>query len=462
MTLPDPALSRAVIAGVGNYSPSSRLPQIPAIRNNVNDLASVFKSKSHWGIPAENCRVLSEPDEPSAVATAIAESTAQATDTIIVYLAAHGMITTTGELVIATGNTNPRWPQFTGLRYSWVREALLSSPAKRRVVIIDSCFSGRAISAMSSTVSVIEGQLDIRGAYILASAPPNATAIASPGDRYTAFTGSLIELLRDGLAAGPAFLQLDDIYQLMRKAMIRSGYPQPTQMGTDTVSRLSIVRNAALTQPPASHAENRTSHVTAAVTGTSEGTRKTEAAILLCISLDVQDNRTALDQVDAQIRFIDLLQKSARTAGLEASGAQRRPFSGGEFLLIPESLAGPGHVVSFIKRIRHELIASNSRLGRPARSRLRIAATHIPEYEDGSRILTPEITRKSLSLLRSAPIQQAAVTREISFSLIISAEITDAVPKEFSESEIQPVRVGSDDSKSDGSYIGYYLWAPRD
>ena len=102
MTLPDPALSRAVIAGVGNYLFSPGLPQIPAIRNNVTDLASVLKSKRHWGIPAENCRVLSEPAEPSEVATAIAEATAQATDTIIVYLASHGMVTATGELVIAT------------------------------------------------------------------------------------------------------------------------------------------------------------------------------------------------------------------------------------------------------------------------------------------------------------------------------------------------------------------------
>lgn len=460
MTLPDPALSRVVIVGIGDYSDSLGVPQIPAIRNNVADLASVLRSRRHWGIRSENCKVLSEPSGPPEIATAIAQATAQATDTIIVYLAAHGMVTTAGELVIATGNTDPRWPQFTGLRYSWVREALLSSPVRRRIVLIDSCFSGRAISAMSDAESVIEGQLDIRGAYILASAPPNATAIAPPGERYTAFTGSLIELLRDGLAAGPAFLQLDDIYQFMRKAMIRSGYPQPTQMGTDTVSRLSIVRNAAFAQPPSSSAANSISRATAEREATEEN-RTVETAVLISISMDDKNN-SKLDQVDAQIRFIDIVQKSAHATGLDVSGARRRPFSNGEFLLIPESLAGPSLVISFIKRVRHELTIANSHLGRSRISRIRIAAIHIPEYDDSDRMLIGEITQKSLDLFQSAPFRQTAASRDSSFSLIISAEITDTAAKEFPEGEIQSMRIDSENSESDGSHIRYYLWTPRD
>ncbi len=65
---------------------------------------------------------------------------------------------------------------------------------------------------MASTSELMAGQSEITGTYTLASAPPTAASLAPPGERYTAFTGALIEMLRDGEPSGPELLTLDVLY----------------------------------------------------------------------------------------------------------------------------------------------------------------------------------------------------------------------------------------------------------
>lgn len=256
MTQPDPLGSRAVLIGTGEYH-SERLPSLPGVPNNVADLAVVLSDFSRWGLPPENCQEIIDPDDPAEVITSLIRAADATEDTLIVYFAGHGLLDSDGDLVLATRNTAPDRAQYSGVPYEWVREVLERSQVMRRVVILDCCFSGRALRAMSDTATAVIGQIDVEGTYVLTSAPSNSTARAPEGSRNTTFTAGLLNVLREGIPGSARFLSLDDVYEQTLRALARGGQPRPQRLGTNTIGRLPLVRNGswqrAFIQPPSVH-----------------------------------------------------------------------------------------------------------------------------------------------------------------------------------------------------------------
>ena len=127
-----------------------------------------------------------------------------------------------------------------------MREIFLESPALIRIMILDCCFSGRAIAdAMSSAIPNLAALSDISGSFILASSSANALAIARPGEPYTAFTGELIRLLSQGIPGPIAVLTLQLISDTLRNTMVTLGYPRPSVRSTDNALALGLARNRA-------------------------------------------------------------------------------------------------------------------------------------------------------------------------------------------------------------------------
>jgi len=232
------------LIGVGDYK-DPELSALPAVRNNLEDLASALKDPGLWGLPEKHCVLLPDPIESSEVAAVLDETAREAEDTFLVYFAGHGLVDgPSGELVLATRGTQRSRPRYTGTPYDWVREIVGRSRAQRRVTILDCCFSGRAAQAMADPSSVVIGQIDIEGAYVLASSPANSLSIAPVDARNTAFTSGLLQVMRDGVADGPPHLTLDDLYQHTLLSMVRAGRPTPTKLGNDMIGDLPLVRNA--------------------------------------------------------------------------------------------------------------------------------------------------------------------------------------------------------------------------
>lgn len=138
------------------------------------------------------------------------------------------------ELYLSLTDTDPDELPVSALGYDDVREVLRDSRAANRVVILDCCFSGRAIDDMAGDGI---GQLSIEGTYVLAATPPNAVALAPLGARHTAFTGMLLELLENGLPDARSSLSLGTIHQELLRTAI--------QRGTGTSQHLGLARNAA-------------------------------------------------------------------------------------------------------------------------------------------------------------------------------------------------------------------------
>ncbi|MFD0140450.1 caspase domain-containing protein [Streptomyces sp. NPDC127159] len=239
--LPDPGASRAVLVGTGRYE---HLEQLPAVSNNVRALSGLLRGPLSLRLPEGHVTVVEDPAEARTVVRAVRQAAAEATDTLIVYFAGHGLVDGQDQLCLALPHTEFGRVE-TALPYDWVREVLLlDSRAERHVVILDCCYSGLALGRMSAGTGLAD-QAAVEGSFLLAAAAETRTARAPVGDTYTAFTGALLEALRQGIPGGPALLDLGFLYQHLRRTMKARGHPEPQARDRNSGAQLALARNHA-------------------------------------------------------------------------------------------------------------------------------------------------------------------------------------------------------------------------
>nr|WP_237519971.1 caspase family protein [Streptomyces sp. HUCO-GS316] len=238
--MPDPAASRAVLVGVSRYTV---LEPLPAVANNLPALARALTGPESWHLPAGHCTVVAEPDTPRDMLDPVKEAAEATSDTLLVYFAGHGLLDGRGELFFGL----PRSVQgssYTGVTYQALREIITDCTARRFVIILDCCMSGRALGLMGGE-DVLADQAEIDGSYLLAAAPENGRALAPPGETHTAFTGELLDVLQHGIPDGPRELDLNAVYQYLRSELAAKARPAPQKRDRNTAGRLVLARNQA-------------------------------------------------------------------------------------------------------------------------------------------------------------------------------------------------------------------------
>ena len=252
--LPDARGTRAVLVGVSEYD---LLPALPGVANNLTSLLELFTAKDVLGLPADHCVTLDSSASPDEIDRAVTTAASLASDTLIVYFAGHGLIDDhDGALYLSTRNTDKNRVYATATPYEWIRRAVLRGPA-RRLVLLDCCFSGRALNSMAG--DQITAITAAEGTAVLAAAHENRMAMAPTGQRHTAFTGELVELLANGMPGGPELLDVENIFTGVDRALRAKGYPAPQGAFRNTAKDLALGRNRAwaklvVHQPPAPHA----------------------------------------------------------------------------------------------------------------------------------------------------------------------------------------------------------------
>ncbi|MGP4052965.1 caspase family protein [Streptomyces sp. 2A115] len=244
--LPDPSASRAVLIGTSRYTHSS-LDDLPAVASNLDALAGLLRSPDVWGLPAENCIVVSNPATVVEMIGPIARAAAETTDTLLVYYAGHGLVARlASELHLAlTGSEQPN-TSYTAVPFGLVREELAGTRAERQVVVLDCCYSGRALGRMAGgdSAEIVADEAVIEGTYLIAAASETKTAVSVPGERHTAFTAELLTVLRRGLAGKGPYLDLDTLYREIEASLRAKQRPLPQSRVRNTAGRLAF-RNRA-------------------------------------------------------------------------------------------------------------------------------------------------------------------------------------------------------------------------
>ncbi|KAB8169881.1 hypothetical protein FH609_006325 [Streptomyces sp. 3MP-14] len=251
--LPDPAGTRAVLIGVSDYR---ELPPLPGVATNLAALRDLFTAPDLLGLREEHCVVLGGRVTPDAMDRAVSAAAREASDTLLLYFAGHGLLDAyDGALHLSWWGTDPERVHATTLPYAWVRRALPSGP-QRRVVVLDCCFSGRALNSMAG--EGIGAVTAAEGTAVLAAAHENRVAAAPPDEPHTAFTGEIVALLSGGIPGGPELLSVEDVFHHAARALRAKGRPEPQGAFRNTARRLALGRNRAwaapdvvIPQPPA-------------------------------------------------------------------------------------------------------------------------------------------------------------------------------------------------------------------
>ncbi|WP_106971807.1 caspase family protein [Streptomyces xylophagus] len=247
--LPEPRKSRVVLIGTSKYE-STDLEDVPAIERNLSSLKQFLTSEEGGIVPTENCTVIENPKSQAVVGEGIARAADAAEDLLLIYYSGHGLLSSArhelflGMQGTATGSHLP----FTAVDFSHVRDACLGSSARSRVLILDCCYSGRAIPgtlSAGSTSSLFLNQVQVSGTYTLTASPANSVAKVYPGALHTVFTGELLRVLRDGVPGGEEMLTLGTLYRALHASLRESGNPVPQQCNTALAESIAIGRNYA-------------------------------------------------------------------------------------------------------------------------------------------------------------------------------------------------------------------------
>ncbi|MGW8973309.1 caspase family protein [Streptomyces platensis] len=238
--LPDPSDSRAVLLGVSWYS---HLENLPGVANNLPALAEAVCGPFGWGLNDQHCTVVAEPASLDQMLEPVSTAAKDARDTLLVYYAGHGLLNQQQELHLGLPNSRAGRGR-TAVPYSWLREAISEGKAKRHVIILDCCFSGRALGAMSGPATLAD-QAWIDGSFLMAAAPETGIALAPPGEQYTAFTGELLAAMKDGVPGTNSWLALDDLYLHLRSVLASKGRPLPQRRARNRAGELVWGRNAS-------------------------------------------------------------------------------------------------------------------------------------------------------------------------------------------------------------------------
>lgn len=236
---PDPLRSRAVLLGVSRYS---HLEDLPGVADNLPALAEAVCGPFGWGLATEHCTVVDEPASLDEMLEPVSAAAKGARDTLLVYYAGHGLLNRQQELLL--GLTNSRMGQ--GRRavpYAWLREAISEGRAQRQVIILDCCFSGRALGSMSGPETLAD-QAWIDGSFLMAAAPETGLALDPPGEPFTAFTGELLGAMEHGVPGAGMWLTMDDLYGHLRSALASKERPAPQRRTRNRAGELVWGRNA--------------------------------------------------------------------------------------------------------------------------------------------------------------------------------------------------------------------------
>jgi hypothetical protein len=236
--LADPATSRVVLIG-NAYHAHSDIIDLPTVSAGIAALADAFTAPSLGGLSSANCRVVINPRVPSDVTGPVRQAAEEAQDVLLVYFSGHGQRDPRLRgLYLEVGGTEPDDLVSTAVDVERLRDVIVESRARHRILILDCCYSGAALPLMGPG----EDDADLHetdGVAILSSGGANFHG--NPVDvegRYTLFTGALIRAVTEGIDNGEPALTIAHVYRHLRDAL---GQPRINQSGM--VDRVGLFRN---------------------------------------------------------------------------------------------------------------------------------------------------------------------------------------------------------------------------
>ncbi|HEX5118818.1 MAG TPA: DUF6119 family protein [Pseudonocardiaceae bacterium] len=247
-TVIDYERSAVVLVATSIYD-DSKFQQVPAASNSLNEIRRVLIDPDLGGWPVDRVFSFENNRNAGRVASEIRRIAESAPDVLIFYYVGHGLLTSLGELCLCVSDTEYDSADFTGIRYSWIKETFSTSASRVMVSILDCCSAGRAIQALSGDRGLLNS-VAAEGIYTLVATEGTASAhvveLEKQASRATSFTEEFVGLLDHGMPGLAPWLTLDNIYTRLRQQLARKGLPKPSQSVVGTVHNFYFSRNKAV------------------------------------------------------------------------------------------------------------------------------------------------------------------------------------------------------------------------
>jgi hypothetical protein len=283
MRLPDRERSRAILAGSAHYA-SKDLRDLHAVEENLLAMQRLLVDQRRSGFTEGTCAVVRDPHVQADVMARVQLAADEAEDVLLVYFAGHGLLLgrSQRELYLAVSSTVPGQP-WTAVPYAQVADLVRHSVAAVKVVILDCCFSGRATAVPMSERSTPTQEVEIEGAYVLASSSATRESYSPENARHTAFTAALLTALYAADTPPDELLSMADVFLRVRRYLKAAGYPEPQQYSTNTAAHIALVRGGA--SPPADDVRTTGRNLAAETDKRSIWGHEDRARIQACIGL---------------------------------------------------------------------------------------------------------------------------------------------------------------------------------
>jgi hypothetical protein len=234
--------TQVILIGTKSYE-DINLPELPAVENNLIELKNVFSDNTIIGIPESNIHIIFDEVYASNIGKKLSEISKNTQDTLLVYYAGHGKLNDEGELCLTVKGTDCNALDISSLPFKVLKNMIQKSPAQKKILIIDSCFSGRAIDFMSDTLSLFQTTL-LEGTYLITSVTGNRLAKAyDTENQFTGFTSVLIKTLKNGIKIPKKFLTLKDIYKSIKSD--NTIFNEPQKASSNSIDDFVFAANSS-------------------------------------------------------------------------------------------------------------------------------------------------------------------------------------------------------------------------
>ena len=242
---PEPGNALAVLVGTAGQLRPDELPAVPQAAQSVLALRDALTGPHGCFDHPAGIRTIIDPPDADAVLDALARPRKdapadRAPDVLLFYFAGHGFaLDDERQLRLALPATlSTRRGDGPSLPIGEVFAAMTRTGARRPVAVLDCCFSGLALhTPKAARIHVLTAAGEGYQAGFLTGRP----------DLPTAFTGALVDLLRQGVPDAGPHLDLGTLYRQLAVTMPAADppRPEPTQRAVDDSADLALAVNPA-------------------------------------------------------------------------------------------------------------------------------------------------------------------------------------------------------------------------
>jgi hypothetical protein len=234
----NPKTTLAIILGVSKCPRAPKLQPLPQCANSAEDFEHYLRSS--LGLPRKNIISLFDSELSASdqldqledwLALSMVASASEAASDLLVYYTGHaGFSRNDQSYFLAIRKTREGSEGATSIRYvDFASSIKRHAEVLRKYLILDCCFAAAAVVRSQADISQVviqrlEDELPPSGTAVLCSSAAKLVSIAPIGERYTMFSGALLQCLREGLLRGPKALTLEDVGKAVRE-IIQTKYP---------------------------------------------------------------------------------------------------------------------------------------------------------------------------------------------------------------------------------------------